>query len=172
MNVGIVSSSNFNLGGLLSTQDGGATWNWAPYSPGVYGVIRFINLKDGWLAGGPGNEHPYATHDGSNSWQEISMKSPPVTGSATVPLYAVPVFSDDKHGFLPVTYTGTEGSGEFLVLLSRLMVAKARLQTEYCNCQTSIGEVPRRLPLRARCSWPQRPPMTSSLFGPQHLPSE
>ena len=117
MNIPVESSANFQSAILLVTIDGGRTWDWVPESPGVSGSIRFIDLKNGWLAGGP-NQFLYATHDGSKSWQELSLKAPPDLGKATNPLYDLPTFEDEKNGFLPVTYSGPEGSGLFLVLFS------------------------------------------------------
>ena len=117
MNLSVVSSANFRLGGLLATSDGGKSWDWAPDSPGVSGSVRFINLKDGWLAGGPGNQRLYVTHDSSNSWQELSMKAPPEAGRAIYPTYdQPPLFDNSSHGFLPVTFFGPEGVKSALVL--------------------------------------------------------
>jgi photosystem II stability/assembly factor-like uncharacterized protein len=118
MNLPVVSGAAFRLGILLATADGGKSWDWVPESPGVSGIIRFISPNDGWLAGGPGDEHLYVTHDGSKSWQESSLKAPPETGKAIHPLYDSPIFADSKNGFLPVTYSGPEGAGLSLVLFS------------------------------------------------------
>jgi len=122
MNLDVVSSSNFRLGILVKTEDGGRTWNSANSpsvaGPGVAGLIRFVTTEDGWLAGGPGNEHIFATHDGCKTWQEVSLKPSPQVGAAIYPAYDLPVFEDSRHGFLPVTYAGPEGTPSKLVVYS------------------------------------------------------
>ena len=110
MNLDMVSSANFRQGILLVTEDGGKTWNWAPRSPGVAGSIHFVNGKDGWLAGGPGDEHLYATHDGSRTWQEVSLTPPAQVSPEATATYDVPVFSDDRHGLIGVTYSSDRAS--------------------------------------------------------------
>jgi probable HAF family extracellular repeat protein len=118
MNLDVVSSANFQLGILLSTEDGGRTWDLTPDSPGVAGSITFISPKLGWLAGGPGGENLYVTRDGSNSWEQLSLKNPASLHSLLYPIYGLPVFKDSKHGLLTVTYSGPEGSKPALVLFA------------------------------------------------------
>lgn len=111
MNLEVVSSSNFSLGAMVQTSDGGKTWTWSVGSPGVAGAIRFLNTKEGWLAGGPGGEHLYVTRDGAKSWQELVLKAPPQANLAVYPVYDLPGFNDAKHGSISVTYSGPEDSG-------------------------------------------------------------
>ena len=118
MNLGVVSSSNFSLGAMLQTSDGGKTWVWSSDSPGVSGSILFLNTEQGWLAGGPGGEKLYATRDGAKSWQELSLNAPPEAAPSMYPVYDLPSFKDSKHGSIPVTYSGPEGSGLALVLFT------------------------------------------------------
>jgi len=90
----------------------GATWP---------GRSRLHSLREyeRWLAGrGSRKREALATHDGSNSWQEVPLKSPPGAYPATEPTYDLPVFRDSNHGFLPVTYSGPEGTGLALVLFA------------------------------------------------------
>jgi photosystem II stability/assembly factor-like uncharacterized protein len=110
MNLDLVSSSNFSHAILLETTDGGKSWNWVPESPGISGSVRFVTTKDGWLAGGPGGAHLYATHDGSRAWQEVSLQAPAQALRSVFPTYDLPTFSDGQHGILPVTYSGPKGS--------------------------------------------------------------
>lgn len=106
LNLAVESSANFRLGLLLATKDGGKTWNFAPYSPGVSGVIEFSSLTDGWLAGGPGDQQLYVTHDGSKSWKAVSLAPPSQAGANAEHTYdQPPAFSDPHHGLLPVTYS-------------------------------------------------------------------
>ncbi len=118
MNLDVASSANFRLGILLLTGDGGKTWDFSPDGPGDAGSILFTSPKVGWLAGGPGDESLYVTRDGSYTWQELSLDAPPEVRAATHRTYGLPVFEDDKHGFLPVTYSGTGVAHSVLVLFS------------------------------------------------------
>jgi len=118
MNLGFSSSANFRLGGLLATSDGGKSWDWAPDSPGISGTVRLVSVKDGWVAGGPGNHQLYVTHDGGNTWKELLLKAPTEVYPATNPVYDLPTFEDSKHGHIAVTYSGPEGSGLALVVFA------------------------------------------------------
>jgi hypothetical protein len=119
MDLDVESNANFRAGILLVTIDGGKTWDWAPKSPGAAGRIYFIDTENGWLAGGPGDQKLYATHDGSKSWQEVLLKAPAAIRPATNPTFdRPPVCADPKHCFLAVTYSGPEGSASALVLFS------------------------------------------------------
>lgn len=93
---------------LLATQDGGATWEATPDDPSRAGSLCFFSEKDGVLAGGLGQGELYVTHDGSKSWQELSLKAPPEAAPADFPTYGEPVCGNGKDGFLAVTYTPTE----------------------------------------------------------------
>jgi photosystem II stability/assembly factor-like uncharacterized protein len=118
MNLDVASSANFRLGILLSTSDGGSTWNRTPDSPHIAGSVHFSSPVVGWLAGGPGDENLYVTRDGSKSWHELSLKAPQEAYPAIYPTYELPVFQDSSHGFLPVTYSAVEGSQSALVLFT------------------------------------------------------
>ena len=116
MNLSLISSSNFRLGSLLATKDGGRTWELVPEGPGVTGRVRFVTKKDGWLAGHPGKL--FVTHDGGRRWQELSLQPPAQVGGAIYPNYDLPVFRDSRHGFLPVSYRGPKGAPPKLVVYS------------------------------------------------------
>lgn len=118
MNLGVESSAAFRSGILLLTHDGGQTWDWAAKSPGVAGDIYFKDLMSGWLAGGPGYQFLYVTHDGSKSWQEVSPRPPATLDQSAPPLYRVPSFEGSKRGLLPVTYLATGDSGSIVVIFS------------------------------------------------------
>jgi len=110
---------------LLATTDGGQNWN--PVQgfnvDAGFGGIRFVDTQNGWVAGGPyGQQHLYATHDGGRNWRDMAL--PPVSGlssllnSITMSQCKPPIFRDNKHGFLPVTYSGTSTSGNDLKVLA------------------------------------------------------
>jgi photosystem II stability/assembly factor-like uncharacterized protein len=76
VNFKLTSSSNFSLGRLVATSDGGRSWIRLP-DPPVGDEIRFFSATEGWLAGGPGGDHLYVTHDGGKTWTRQSVAAPP-----------------------------------------------------------------------------------------------
>ncbi len=92
------SSSNFSLGVLLSTDDGGLTWKERP-SPPVAGSIRFLTSEEGWLAEGPSADALWSTSDGGTSWERKTVSVPIDCGGCRVE-YSLPTFEDRKNGFL------------------------------------------------------------------------
>ena len=92
------SSSNFSLGVLLSTDDGGLTWKERP-SPPVAGSIRFLTSGEGWLAEGPSSDALWSTSDGGTSWERKTVSVPIDCGGCRVE-YSLPTFEDRKNGFL------------------------------------------------------------------------
>jgi photosystem II stability/assembly factor-like uncharacterized protein len=104
------------VGTLLATTDGGDTWNEVRgfNVDAGYGPIRFTDLQNGWIAGGPyGQQHLYATHDGGSHWHDTVL--PPPSGisgyTSSTSQCSRPFFRDAKHGFVSVTYAGTDESG-------------------------------------------------------------
>jgi photosystem II stability/assembly factor-like uncharacterized protein len=62
-----VSSSNFSVGSLYKTIDGGRTWS--ELALPVAGQVNFLNTQQGWLVGGASGSDLYATLDGGNTWE-------------------------------------------------------------------------------------------------------
>jgi hypothetical protein len=85
------TGSNFSLGLLYTTQDGGVTWQVHDIPLGE--PAHFINAQMGWVAGGPAGKL-FSTYDGGTSWQEQTF-----AGDAH---YQLPVFSDEQNGILSV----------------------------------------------------------------------
>lgn len=98
------SSSNFSLGLLFKTEDGGHTWSQLnmPLGDPTY----FINSTTGWVAGGQAGDKLYITQDGGNTWTEQKVAQGE-TGSL---FYDLPTFTNEQDGVLPVTVTGPTGS--------------------------------------------------------------
>jgi Rv2525c-like, glycoside hydrolase-like domain len=65
------SSSNFSLGMLFATGDGGATWTPLPPPP-LGDPVHFTSKTDGWIAGGPAGNRLYVTRDGGMTWASAS----------------------------------------------------------------------------------------------------
>ena len=116
---------NWAVGTLLATTDGGDTWNEVQgfNVHARYGRIHFIDPQNGWVTGGPyGQEHVYVTHDDGRNWSEVILLPPPEISSriSSVSQCASPWFRDSRHGFLPVTYSGTNASGNDFKALALL----------------------------------------------------
>jgi glycoside hydrolase-like protein len=63
------SGSNFSLGILFTTTDGGQTWRRSrlPVADQVY----FDNEHIGWATGGPASDQVFRTRDGGRTWQNL-----------------------------------------------------------------------------------------------------
>lgn len=104
INLSVASGSAFHPGAALATQDGGKTWNWVPMGSGSAGRIFFRTLKDGWIIS-PDRAELDVTHDGSKSWQEVSLQAlPPHAADVSGSGYDLPSFEDDLHGFLMASF--------------------------------------------------------------------
>jgi len=77
----LTSSSNFSIGLLFATSDGGATWTKLP-DPPLGDPVRFTSATDGWLTGGPTGRSQFATHDGGRTWQPSAVPPPPEPASS------------------------------------------------------------------------------------------
>jgi photosystem II stability/assembly factor-like uncharacterized protein len=108
MDFDLRSSSSFAPGRLLVTDDGGKTWTASSGDSGEAGSLCFFSETDGLLSGGPQSSELWATHDGSKTWQQLSLKAPPTASPADLPTYGEPICKNAKQGFLPVTYTPTD----------------------------------------------------------------
>jgi photosystem II stability/assembly factor-like uncharacterized protein len=110
-------TGNSQPGKLLSTQDGGRTWNWVN-SPGLSGIIQFTSPQSGWLLGGP-YDQLFNTRDGGKSWHEAQLPVPPQVGAAKdATVQAPPTFEDSEHGLLAVHYSGPEQTPAKLAVYS------------------------------------------------------
>ena len=106
-----------SIGVLLTTGNGGKTWESPSPGPPIAGPLHFVTTKIGWLAGGP-EEALYVTYDGGNSWQQVSVAVPPQMHSSAQPTYDPPMFSDSVHGFLAVGFSGPDDQNQELALFA------------------------------------------------------
>jgi photosystem II stability/assembly factor-like uncharacterized protein len=102
MNLAVGSSSNFHLGLLLRTENGGKTWIYSN-GPGTNGYVQFIDHRNGWIAS-PADGRLWATHDGAATWSQVLVTAPVQLPHAESANYQLPVFSDQKHGALLVDF--------------------------------------------------------------------
>jgi photosystem II stability/assembly factor-like uncharacterized protein len=96
------TSSNFSLGVLFKTTDGGQTWTKLALPIGE--PVYFVTPELGWLAGGPASDQLYRTQDGGQSWQAQPVGRAKLKGDEHL-LYRLPTFSDHQNGVLPVIVT-------------------------------------------------------------------
>ncbi|MEW5987159.1 MAG: glycoside hydrolase domain-containing protein [Chloroflexota bacterium] len=88
----LATSSNFSMGRLFRTEDGGRTWT--ELSIPVGEAVRFVDAQTGWTAGGPGGHELYVSRDGGQSWQRQEVAAG---------YYDLPTFTTTQNGVLPVT---------------------------------------------------------------------
>lgn len=100
--VQLASSSNFSVGELFQSTDGGAAWTQFPAPLGE--PVHFANPSLGWIAGGPAGNQLFVTRDGGLNWQPQVLA---VDGGQ--PSFVAPTFSNDTEGVLPVTLGDGQG---------------------------------------------------------------
>ncbi len=101
------SSSNFSLGRLFATQDGGRAWQERTIPFGE--PVRFIDADRGWTAGGPSGDQLYRTLDGGETWQPEELPIPDSQPDIHA-LVGLPRFYNDQIGILPVTMADSTNS--------------------------------------------------------------
>jgi len=104
LNFGFVCQTDSRT--LLATNDGGRSWRFAPNSPPKYDFVDEIELvtpQEGFALQTSGQKL-FVTRDGAHSWQEIKVTPPKEAGAPTYSSYSMPIFTDSKHGYLPVVY--------------------------------------------------------------------
>jgi photosystem II stability/assembly factor-like uncharacterized protein len=94
------SSSNFSIGKLFATIDGGQ--NWTERLIPIGEPVRFINRNEGWTAGGPAGDQLYKTEDGGNIWQPVLLYISEQKPDGH-PLVGLPQFDQNQIGSLPIT---------------------------------------------------------------------
>jgi photosystem II stability/assembly factor-like uncharacterized protein len=99
----LVTGSNFSLGRLFVTTDGGSSWSEGTIPIGA--PVVFVDSKRGWTAGGPAGDQFFSTQDGGQTWVAEAIVAP-ADFATSYPIYSVPRFSDGRRGVLPVTFTG------------------------------------------------------------------
>lgn len=112
------TSSAVHAGSLFLTSDGGRTWRNSPDDPGGQGPILPVTPKEGWLVGNGQDDDLHVTWDGVKNWQTVSLPAPKEIYPAIYPTADVPVFEDEKHGFVAVTYSGSNGVKSAAVLFA------------------------------------------------------
>ena len=103
----VVSSSNFKLGILLATSDGGITWNKLPPPP-IGEPVYFATPTDGWLAGGPNGDALFVTRNGGQSWAKQQLPIPSSLEQPSSLTYTLPRFTSSSDGFVRAAFSYAE----------------------------------------------------------------
>ena len=98
------SSSNFSIGTLFTTSDGGN--NWSRFTLPVADRVNFSDPQTGWATGGPANDQIFRTHDGGTSWESIQPANIPENVQKVV----YPPHDSNGQGTLVTTHIGTENT--------------------------------------------------------------
>ena len=149
MNLTVQSGAAFHAAILFRTVDGGKNWIWVG-APGTSGPVRFIDQQNGWVA----SEMDYklwATHDGAKTWTEVSLRPPSEVLPAETVVYQLPVFTDNVHGALTVSFSASpndldaHAKGSRVALFVTADAGKnwkfdgvlSRLPRQPCDCELS-----------------------------------
>jgi photosystem II stability/assembly factor-like uncharacterized protein len=108
------SSSNFSLGTLFTTSDGGK--NWSRSALPVADRVNFSDPHTGWAVGGPANDQVFHTQDEGANWESIQPANIPENVQTIVypPHYA------NGQGALVTTHVGPENTLNVYALESSL----------------------------------------------------
>ena len=98
------SGSNFSLGTLFTTSDGGSSWTRSalPVADDVY----FSDPQTGWASGGPTGDQLFMTRDAGATWRDARPAGIPETAGSTV----YPPAASAGQGLLVTTMLGNENS--------------------------------------------------------------
>ena len=106
------SSSNFSLGKLLATEDGGLTWQERTLPLGE--PVEFLDGKRGWVAGGP-LDQIYYTEDGGGSWNLTeTLPQEAAVGMAAANLASLAIDDHPLAGELPQGLVALDMAGDQL----------------------------------------------------------
>jgi photosystem II stability/assembly factor-like uncharacterized protein len=110
------TSTNFRVGTLFKTTDGGLSWTRLAIPIGE--PVQFTTETTGWVAGGASGEELYQTQDGGRSWARKQINTP--LKGAEKRLYRLPVFESEDNGLLPVVISdGNNSRVEYYITTNR-----------------------------------------------------
>jgi hypothetical protein len=156
------SGSNFSLGRLFATQDGGRTWQERSLPLGE--PVRFLDPLRGWVAGGPAGDQLFQTLDGGLTWNQLDLPVPEPESGSVAKFFGLPEFSDRQTGLLPVTVAGEQGSSLVLFKTSDGGRTWALNRTVETGTAIPPASAP-RFSLAEDLSWRAAAPGGSSLIG-------
>ena len=98
------SGSNFSMGTLFTTSDGGSSWR--RFTLPVANKIYFSDPQNGWAVGGPTNDQVFNTQDAGATWKNVSPTDLPDGIQAIVS----PPFISNERGLLVIMTLGMENN--------------------------------------------------------------
>lgn len=117
---------NSSVNYLLSTGDGGRTWNRLPDARGA-GPIQFTTPYDGWAIGTspedigiptPGNDALFVTHDGGKHWTEVRVPLPDNIDASSAYFYSLR-FKNERVGSVLLSEQFNDGRLVSVVYVTR-----------------------------------------------------
>ncbi len=122
------SSSNFSIGTLFISEDGGKSWS-AKEVP-VAEKLVFLDPLVGYMLNPAGSESLYRTQDGGNSWNLVEINLPEVLESGAFQL-SLPISMSDGRVYLPIkTLKEDAKSIDYLVGIEPSSTAKSMIELE------------------------------------------
>ena len=97
------TGSNFSLGTLFTTSDGGVTWLRSTLP--VADKVIFSDPQIGWAVGGPAGDQIFQTQDGGLTWRDLKPDLP----TDTITTIYKPSYSNGQ-GVLVTTNLGLESN--------------------------------------------------------------
>jgi hypothetical protein len=122
------SSSNFSIGTLFISEDGGKSWS-AKGVP-VAEKLVFLDPLVGYMLNPASSESLYRTQDGGNSWNLVEINLPEVLESGAFQL-SLPISLSDGRVYLPIKTMEEEArSIDYLVGIEPSSTAKSMIELE------------------------------------------
>jgi len=122
------SSSNFSIGTLFVSKDGGESWS-AKQVP-VAEKFVFLDTQVGFMLNPSSSESLYRTLDGGNSWSLVEINLPEVLESGAFQL-SLPISLSDGRVYLPIkTMEEDAKSIDFLVGIEPSSTSKSMIELE------------------------------------------
>ena len=122
------SSSNFSIGTLFISEDGGKSWS-AKEVP-VAEKLVFLDPLVGYMLNPASSESLYRTQDGGNSWNLVEINLPEVLESGAFQL-SLPISLSDGRVYLPIKTMEEEArSIDYLVGIEPSSTAKSMIELE------------------------------------------
>src|SRR5688572_12041201 len=98
------SGSNFSLGTLFKTSDGGSNWSRFPLP--VADRTYFSDPFNGWATGGPSNDQIFKTQNGGATWNNVRPSDIPLDVQTVI----YPPITSGEHGVFVMTNQGAENA--------------------------------------------------------------
>jgi photosystem II stability/assembly factor-like uncharacterized protein len=112
---GWVNLDAVHAGVLFATADAGHTWRRETGNPGTGSDLVAPDNQDLWMTGGI-DYKLFASHDGGNSFQQVSIPLPANIDPDSYPTYSLTTFTDSKNGYETVDYAAGAATNSAIAL--------------------------------------------------------